>query len=152
MILKYDASNAETIIASSAEASATGDLTAFCSFRTRTSTTLVPDNNFVLIDNSGSDVVCPSPAALGEIIYCDSMIYGNRDSITRTVEIFWTKSTDFALLWSGTLDPGEKVIYISEVGWQKLNANGDPVLIGASTTPVLNNRFVISGSLYETFD
>lgn len=151
MNLLYDASFPETIIASSAEASSTSDLTAFCSFRRRTSTTTDPENNFVVVDNSGADTVCPSPAS-GEIIYVDSMIYGNRDSITRTIEVFWTKSAYFALLWSGTLAAGETLIYTRQEGWQKLNSNGDPIVIGAAQTPTLNNRYVLSGALYETFD
>lgn len=152
MILKYDAINAETIIASSAEATGTDDVTSFCSFRTRTSTTLVPSNKYVVVDNSGPNNVCDAPLAVGEIIYVDSIIIGNRDSISRTIEVFWTKSTSFALLWSGVLLSGEKLIWTEASSWQKINANGDPVLIGQKSTPILNNRYVLSGALYETFD
>lgn len=152
MNLKYHATDTQQIIATSAEATVSDDVTSFCSFRRRTATTTNPDNQYIVIDDSGSaDIVCPSPAS-GETIYIDEITIGNKDTIARTLTIYWTDQSLFSLLWSGVLGVGEKLIYTKVNGWQKLNANGDPILIGAATTPILNNRYVLSGALYETFD
>lgn len=152
MNLKYHVTATQQIIASSVETGVSDDVTSFCSFRRRTATTIDPDNQYVVVDDAGSaDIICPSPVS-GETIYVDEITIANPDTISRTITVYWTNQTLFSLLWSGVLAPDEKVVYMRETGWQKLNANGDPILIGAATTPVLNNRYVLSGALYETFD
>lgn len=129
MNLKYHVTDIEQIIATSTEATVTDDVTSFCSFRRRTSTTLDPDNNYVVINDTGAaDIICPSPSS-GETIYIDEITIGNKDTIARTLTIYWTNQTLFSLLWSGVLGAGEKIVYTNETGWQKLNANGDPVVM-----------------------
>lgn len=152
MNLKYHATDTQQIIASSVEATVTNDVTSFCSFRRRTATTIDPDNQYVVVDDTGSaDIICPSPSS-GETTYVDEITIANRDTVQRTITVYWTDQTLFSLLWSGVLAPDEKVVYMRETGWHKINANGDPIFIGASSTPILNNRYVLSGALYETFD
>ena len=152
MNLKYHVTATQQIIASSVETGVSDDVTSFCSFRRRTATTIDPDKQYVVVDDAGSaDIICPSPVS-GETIYVDEITIANPDTISRTITVYWTNQTLFSLLWSGVLAPDEKVVYMRETGWQKLNANGDPIVIGAATTPTLNNRYVLSGALYETFD
>jgi hypothetical protein len=152
MNLKYHVTDTEQIIASSVETGVTNDVTSFCSFRRRTATTIDPDNQYVVVDDAGSaDIICPSPVS-GETIYVDEITIANPDTISRTITVYWTNQTLFSLLWSGVLAPDEKVVYMRETGWQKINANGDPIVIATTITPVLNRRYLISGALAETFD
>jgi len=149
MILKYN-SPSESIIANTDVASS--NVTAFASYRIRTATTLVPFTKYTDITDTPAATIVPSPSASGESHYIDQMTFKNRELTARELTIFWTDGTQFAVLWQGNLEASESVQYNVGSGWQKLNANGDQIVIGASTTPILNNRYVISGAQYETFD
>jgi len=152
MVLKYSATDPQQIIASTSAAPTTNPLTSICSFRLRTATTLTPDNLYADIQDTPVGVICDSPANSGEIHYVDQISIHNNDTVSQTVEVRWTDGTNFSTLWEGSLEVGESAQYNSSTGWQKLNANGDPIVIGVSSTPVLNRRYLISGALAETFD
>jgi hypothetical protein len=150
IILNYSATDPESIIASTSVA-ASPTLTCVGSYRVRTATTFEPASTYAAISNTAVDLV-PTPASSGVSHIVDSLVVFNPDNITHTVIIQWFDGTNAATLWYGTLQAGESVQYAEGTGWQKINANGDPILIGSATTPVLNNRYVLSGALYETFD
>lgn len=116
MNLKYHATDTQQIIASSVEATVTNDVTSFCSFRRRTATTLDPDNQYTTVDNAlSADIICPSPAS-GETIYVDEIAMTNRDTISRTITVYWTNQSLFSLLWRGVLEPNQSVYYCKETG------------------------------------
>lgn len=150
IVLKYSATDPQEIIANSAVAGS--DLTCIASYRVRTATTFEPDQNFATIIDTPAVTVVGSPASSGVTHLIDSIIVTNKDVITHTVTLQWTDGTNFSRIWKGTLLTGECVQYSNGYGWQKTNANGDPILIGAEATPTLNNRYVLTGALYETFD
>lgn len=152
MILKYSATDPQQIIASTVAAPTTNPLTSICSFRLRTSTTLTPDNIYADIQDTPVGIVCDSPSNSGEIHYVDQISIHNNDTVQQILTVRWTDGTNFSTVWEGALEPSESAQYNVGSGWQKLNANGDPIVIGADTTPTLNNRYVLTGALYETFD
>lgn len=150
IILNYSATDPESIIASTSVA-ASPTLTCVGSYRVRTATTFEPASTYAAISNVAVDLV-PTPASSGVSHIVDSLVVFNPDNITHTVIIQWFDGTNAATLWYGTLQAGESVQYAEGAGWQKINANGDPIVIATTITPVLNRRYLISGALAETFD
>lgn len=150
IVLKYSGVAAQSIIANSAVAAS--DLTCVASFRYRSATTFEPDQKYSNITDTPAVTIVGSPAASGYVNLIDSIIISNKDVITHTVTVQWTDGTNFARIWRGALLTGESVQYSEGYGWQKINAAGDPILIGAISTPILSNRYVLTGALYETFD
>jgi len=127
IVLKYSGVAAQSIIANSAVAAS--DLTCVASFRYRSATTFEPDQNFATITNTPAVTVVGSPASSGVSHLIDSIIVTNKDVITHTVTLQWTDGTNFSRIWKGDLLTGESVQYADGAGWQKLNANGDPIVM-----------------------
>ncbi len=123
----------------------------FCSFRTRTSTTFEAKNNFTTTNGTTAVDVCPVPGA-SEQNLIDYVSIFNNDTVNHTYTIQWTDGSNFSVIHKTILQAGEKTEYVEGKGWLKYDANGVPVVISNTITPSLNNKFVLSGALYETFD
>lgn len=143
MNIKYSATDPESIIANTTAAYTTTPVKCLASFRTRTNTTLEPNDKYSEITNTPIAEIVPTPVASGEINYIDSMNFNNPDTVQHELTVQWTDGSQFATLWKGYIGVNETIHYSRESGWSRTSA---------TNTPVTNNRFTITGSLYETFD
>jgi hypothetical protein len=116
-----------------------------------TSTSLTGGSDNTVSVTATSTVVVSSPAASTQrqVKYLSFYNYGSAsnnliiyhdDGISATVVVY-----------RRTLQAGERIEYDGSK-WIPFDANGIPIVIGAGATPLLNNRYVISGAQYETFD
>lgn len=133
----------QQILANTAGVHVTNKPTCFCSYRIRTAATFEPENKFIEVPTAGTDIVCPQPASTGVSHIVDSIVCHNKDTITHTVTIQWTDGSNFSILRKETLLSGETLEYAEGFGWHK---------ISPLNVPILNNRYILSGALYETFD
>jgi hypothetical protein len=119
----------------------TNQLQCLVSWRDRTSTTFVAGRSVANTNNTTDVTIAGSPAASTQRIIDLISIYNN-DTAIATVTIKLDANGTEYIFYKGLLQAGETLTYTDNGGFVKPNSN----------TPYLNNRFVLSGALFETFD
>jgi hypothetical protein len=119
----------------------TNQLQCLVSWRDRTSTTFVAGRSVANTNNTTDVTIAGSPAASTQRIIDLISIYNN-DTAIATVTIKLDASGTEYIFYKGLLQAGETLTYTDSGGFVKPN----------SGIPYLNNRFVLSGALFETFD
>lgn len=112
------------------------------SWRDRTSTTFVAGRNLSKSNNTSAVDISGSPAASTQRVIDMVNVYNN-DSAPISFGIGYLASGTVYLLWVGTLQANQSLNYNEGNGWE---------VSEIATAPMLNNRFVLSGALYETVD
>ncbi len=119
----------------------TNQLECYTSWRDRTSTTFTAGRTVINTNNTTDVTIASAPAASTQRIIDYISVY-NDDTTGGTVTIKLDANGTEYILYKGLLGVGETLTYIDGQGWLKPNNNN----------PYLNNKKVISGALYETFD
>lgn len=147
MNLKYSATDPEEIIATTDVASS--NVTAFASYRIRTSTTLDPSSNYVDITDTPAATIVGSPSGSGVSHYVDQITIHNREVTSRTVTVFWTDGTQFAVLKEIDMAAGSTLYYNSGTGWsyEPLEPQGYAINVQALTSSPTDAQTVYFGSM-----
>lgn len=90
----------------------------------------------------------------GLTAFIKSIMVVNNDTATRTFSIArgGTAATNRLTPASLEIPAGGMAVYEDNLGWQVLNAQGQLLTTNSSNPSWFNNRKVLSGALYETFD
>lgn len=131
--------------------SSTADTSVSASWSDMTSTTLTGDNDNTLTNSATSTDIIGSPAASTQRQIKNIKVYNYDATDSNTYTIAHTDGTISSVVYRRTLAPYESFEYDGSK-WVAYDANGVPIVITASITPVLNRRYLISGALAETFD
>jgi hypothetical protein len=120
----------------------TNQLQCLTSYKIYTATT-TSDGRLAVNTNSTTDVDLAGPPASGEVYDIQNINVYNRDTVSATVTIKLDVSGTETILYKGILGVNDVVSWSAEGGWKNTSNN---------VTPLLNNKKVLSGALYETFD
>lgn len=120
----------------------TNQLQCLTTYKIFTSTTTT-DGKLAVNTNNTTDVDLAGAPASGETYDIQNINIYNRDTVTANVTIKLDVSGTETILYKGNVGTGEVLSWSAEGGWKNTtNVN----------VPILNNRYVLSGALYETFD
>lgn len=120
----------------------TNQLQCLTTYKIFTSTTTT-DGKLAVNTNNTTDVDLAGAPASGETYDIQNINVYNRDTVTANVTIKLDVSGTETILYKGNVGTGEVLSWSAEGGWKNTtNVN----------VPILNNRYVLSGALYETFD
>lgn len=120
----------------------TNQLQCFASYKIYTSTT-TSDGKVAINTNSTTDVDLAGAPSSGETYDIQNINIYNADTVSATVTIKLDVSGTETILYKAVLGVGGVISWTAESGW--INSSNN-------VTPLLNNKFVLTGSLYETFD
>lgn len=120
----------------------TNQLQCLTTYKVYTSTTTV-DGKLAVNTNSTTDVDLAGPPSSGETYDIQNINIYNNDTVAATVTIKLDVSGTETILYKGVVGVGDVISWTGEGGWKNTSNN---------VTPLLSNKKVISGALYETFD
>ncbi len=120
----------------------TNQLQCMTSYKVYTSTT-TSDGKVAINTNSTTDVDLAGAPASGETYDITNINIYNNDTVSATVTVKLDVSGTETILYKGIVGVGDVISWTAEGGWKNTSNN---------VTPLLNNKKVISGALYETFD
>ncbi len=120
----------------------TNQLQCMTSYKVYTSTT-TSDGKVAINTNSTTDVDLAGAPASGETYDITNINIYNNDTVSATVTVKLDVSGTETILFKGIVGVGDVISWTAEAGWKNTSNN---------VTPLLNNKKVISGALYETFD
>lgn len=120
----------------------TNQLQCLTTYKVYTATTTV-DGKVAINTNNTTDVDLAGAPASGEVYDIQNINIYNRDTVTANVTIKLDVSGTETILYSATLGTHEVLSWTAEGGWKNTTN---------SNIPILNNRKVLSGALYETID
>jgi hypothetical protein len=120
----------------------TNQLECYTAWRDRTSTTFTAGRTVINTNNTTDVTIAGSPAGSTQRVIDYISVY-NDDTVAQTVTIKLDANGTEYILYKGVLGNGETLSYVEGTGWRNSTNN---------MTPMLNNKKVISGALYETFD
>lgn len=106
-------------------------------------TTTTTDGKLAVNTNNTTDVDLAGPPSSGETYDIQNINIYNNDTVSATVTIKLDVSGTETILYKGIVGVGDVISWSAEGGWKNTSNN---------VTPLLNNKKVISGALYETFD
>ncbi len=116
-----------------------------------TTTTFAASSDNAVSVSATTTVVVGSPAASTQRQVKNLSFY-NYGSASNNLIIYHNDGIGATVIvYRRTLQAGERIEYDGN-NWVPFDANGVPIVITASITPVLNRRYLISGALAETFD
>lgn len=104
-------------------------------------TTTTTDGKLAVNTNNTTDVDLAGPPSSGEVYDIQNINVYNNDTVSATVTIKLDVSGTETKLYSATIGTREVLSWTAEGGWKNTTS---------SLTPQLNNRYVLSGALYET--
>lgn len=119
----------------------TNQLPCVANYRDITTSAYTPGRNLVNTNNTTDVDLVGSPASSTQRVIDFLNVY-NADTVNATVTIKLDANGTEYVLYKGILGTGESLTYTSESGFTR----------PPSITPYLNNKYVLSGALYETFD
>jgi len=105
--------------------------------------TATTDGKVAINTNNTTDVALAGAPSSGEVYDIQNINVYNNDTVAQTVTIKLDVSGTETILYKGVIGIGDVISWSGEGGWKNTTN---------SLTPLLNNRKVISGALYETFD
>jgi len=120
----------------------TNQLQCLTTYKVYTSTTTV-DGKVAINTNNTTDVDLAGPPSSGETYDIQNINVYNNDTTADTVTIKLDVSATETILYKGVVGAGDVISWTSESGWKNTSNN---------VTPLLNNKKVLSGALYETMD
>jgi len=120
----------------------TNQLQCVTSYKIYTSTT-TSDGKVAINTNNTTDVDLAGAPASGETYDITNINIYNADTVSATVTIKLDVSGTETIFYKGIIGVGDVISWTAEGGWKNTSNN---------VTPLLNNKKVISGALYETFD
>lgn len=120
----------------------TNQLQCLTTWKVYTSTTTT-DGKLAVNTNSTTDVDLAGPPASGETYDIQNINVYNADTVSAIVTIKLDVSTTETILYKGVVGVGDVISWSAEGGWKNTSNN---------IQPLLNNKYVLSGALYETFD
>lgn len=120
----------------------TNQLQCLTTYKVYTSTTTV-DGKVAINTNNTTDVDLAGAPSSGETYVIENINIYNRDTVSATVIIKLDVSATETILYKGVVGVDDVISWTAESGWKNTTN---------SITPLLNNKYVISGAQYETFD
>ena len=106
-------------------------------------TTTTTDGKLAVNTNNTTDVDLAGAPGSGETYDIQNINIYNKDTVTANVTIKLDVSATETILYKASVGASEVLSWTAEGGWKNTtNVN----------VPILNNRYVLSGALYETFD
>jgi len=120
----------------------TNQLQCMTSYKVFTATTTV-DGKLAVNTNNTTDVDLAGAPSSGETYDIQNINIFNRDTVAQTVTVKLDVSGTETILFIGVIGVNDVVSWSGEGGWKNTSNN---------ITPLLNNKMVLSGALYETFD
>ena len=120
----------------------TNQLQCITSYKVYTATTTV-DGQVAINTNNTTDVDLAGAPSSGETYDIQNINIYNADTVAQTVTIKLDVSATETILYKGVIGVGGVISWSGESGWCNTTNN---------VSPLLNNKKVISGALYETFD
>lgn len=106
----------------------TNELQTFASWRDVTATpTYTPGRTLGLSSGTTATSIVAGPAASTQRLV-DQLIVHNTDTASATVTLIFYDATNSRVLWKGVLATGETLTYTDGAGYQKIDANGDPIV------------------------
>lgn len=121
---------------------ATNQLQCITSYKIYTTSTTT-DGQVAVNTNNTTDVDLAGPPSVGEVYDIVNINIYNADTAAATVTIKLDVSGTETILYKGIVGVGDVISWSAEGGWQNSSNN---------ITPLLNNKKVLTGQLYETFD
>lgn len=120
----------------------TNQLQCLTTYKVYTTTTTV-DGKVAIDTNNTTDVDLAGAPSSGETYDIQNINIYNKDTVSATVTIKLDVSATETILYKGIVGVGDVISWTSESGWRNTSNN---------VTPLLNNKKVLSGALYETMD
>lgn len=120
----------------------TNQLQCLTTYKVYTTTTTV-DGKVAINTNNTTDVDLAGAPSSGETYDIQNINIYNKDTVSATVTIKLDVSATETILYKGIVGAGDVISWTSESGWRNTSNN---------VTPLLNNKKVLSGALYETMD
>lgn len=124
------------------DAITTNQLQCLTTYKVYTTTTTV-DGKVAINTNNTTDVDLAGAPSSGETYDIQNINVYNRDTVAQTVTIKLDVSGTETILYKGVVGVNDVISWTAEGGWKNTSNN---------VTPLLNNKKVLSGALYETFD
>lgn len=125
-----------------ATAITTNQLRCVVSYKIYTSTTTT-DGQVEINTNNTTDVDLAGAPSSGQVFDITDVNIYNADTVSATPTIKIDVSGTETILYKAVIGIGDVISWSAEGGWRNTTN---------SLTPILNNRKVLSGALYETFD
>jgi hypothetical protein len=120
----------------------TNQLQCLTTYKVYTTTTTV-DGKVAIDTNNTTDVDLAGAPSSGETYDIQNINIYNKDTVAATVTIKLDVSATETILYKGVVGVSDVISWTSEGGWKNTSNN---------VTPLLNNKKVLSGALYETVD
>jgi len=120
----------------------TNQLQCLTTYKVYTTSTTV-DGKVAINTNNTTDVDLAGAPSSGETYDIQNINIYNKDTVAATVTVKLDVSATETILYKGVVGVSDVISWTSEGGWKNTSNN---------TTPLLNNRKVLSGALYETID
>jgi hypothetical protein len=120
----------------------TNQLQCLTTYKVYTTTTTV-DGKVAINTNNTTDVDLAGAPSSGETYDIQNINVYNKDTVSATVTIKLDVSGTETILYKGVVGVGDVISWTAEGGWKNTSNN---------VQPMLNNKYVLSGALYETFN
>lgn len=120
----------------------TYQLQCLTTYKVYTATTTV-DGKVAINTNNTTDVDLAGAPSSGETYDIQNINVYNRDTVSATVTIKLDVSGTETILYKGVVGVNDVISWTAESGWKNTTNN---------INPILNNKYVLSGSLFETID
>lgn len=120
----------------------TNQLQCLTTYKIYTATTTT-DGKMAVDTNDTTDVDLAGPPSSGETYEIQNINIFNNDTVAQTVTVKLDVSGTETILYKGVVGVRDVISWTGESGWKNTSNN---------VTPLLNNKKVLSGALYETFD
>lgn len=120
----------------------TNQLQCLTTYKIYTATT-TSDGKIAINTNNTTDVDLAGPPSSGETIDIQNINVYNKDTVSQTVTIKLDVSGTETILYKGVVGVNDVISWTAEGGWKNTSNN---------VTPLLNNKKVLTGALYETID
>lgn len=121
---------------------ATNQLQCLTTYKVYTTTTTT-DGKVAVNTNNTTDVGLAGAPLSGETYDIQNINVFNNDTVAQTVTIKLDVSGTETILYKGVVGVNDVISWTAEGGWKNTSNN---------VTPLLNNKKVLTGALYETFD
>lgn len=130
--------------------STTADIGISASWADNTTTTLTGGNDNTATSSATTTDIVPVPSASTQR-QIKNITIRNYDAVDSCVcQVSQTDGAVSVIVYSRNLAPSESAIYDGS-RWISYNADGVEMSL-ANSAPILNNRYVLTGALYETMD
>lgn len=120
----------------------TNQLQCLCTYKVYTTTTTT-DGKVAINTNNTTDVDLAGAPSSGQTYDIQNINIFNNDTVSATVTVKLDVSGTETILYKGVVGVNDVISWTAEGGWKNTSNN---------VTPLLNNKKVLTGALYETVD